>query len=251
MSLNDGLLNEQRLIDAINDKRYSELNNNLQHFVNFLFPKIDRQEKFKCFAAEKYTKPDICIQHLDKRRYISVKHGTSTGVHGEKLDNFIEFLRENNFDDYTIESYLLFHFGDGTTDGTGERRLDQFHVRAQYDERIRALNEAFNKNKEFVKKFTDRVMFQGVSDTAEPADILYHGDEDFGCFMSRKQLMRHIDFRRWEYMTYLVHIGPFSIAPKARYPEREIKNNEFRTTVVVNYPKLLNDIQYIFSRYIF
>ena len=251
MSMTDGLVNETHMVSALNDKMYDELNANLHHFMYISFPNINYKTKIKCYKAEEYTKPDIVVQVGDECRYVSLKHGAAEEVHEEKLPRFIEFLKENNIDDYTIESYLLYHFGDGTTDGTGQKRLDCFQTRYRYDERIRKMNEAFNNSKEFVKKFANRVVFQGVNELANPADIIYHGDEDYGSFMSRNQLMRHIDFRTWNFMTYVVHIGPFVIGPRARYPNKEIKNDGYRKVVTVRYPKLLQDILYISSRYKF
>ena len=42
------------------------------------------------------------------------------------------------------------------------------------------MNAKFNENRDFVKAFANRVLFQGVNPLAIPADIIYHGDEDFG-----------------------------------------------------------------------
>ena len=251
MSLNDGLMNEEQIIRAIDGKTYYQLNANLQHFLYFILPRLDRNKKISCFHAEDYTKPDICISQDGTFRYISVKHGTAEAVHEERLDTFIEFLKENGIDDYTIESYLLYHFGDGTTDGTGENRLDHFNVFVKFNDRIAKLNEKFNETREFVKNFANRVLFQGVNPLATPADIIYHGDEDFGSFISKNQIMRHIELRKWDYMTSVVHIGPFILRPKARYPGREVQNDDYRRRVAVSYPKLVNDIMYIFNRYKF
>lgn len=251
MSANEGSLNEERMVVALNDKTFDELNPNLQTFILQLFPQLDKSKKINCYHAEPYTKPDIMISQGITRHFISLKTGTSDTVHNERIEPFIEFLKENGFDDYTIESFLLYHYGDGTTDGTGKKRLGVFEVRKEYDERIRALNAAFNKDKSFVKKFADRVMFKGVEPLSEPADVIYHGTEEFGVFMSRFQLMRHIDFRDWSYMQFVVHIGPFVLRPRARYPGKEIKNDDNRKFVVVNYPRLVSDMLYIRNRYLF
>jgi hypothetical protein len=251
MSLNEGALNEERMILAINDKKFEELNPNLQTFIMQLFPELDKSKRLSCCHAEEYTKPDIVISQGPKRRYVSLKTGTSDTMHNEKIEPFIDFLKENGFDDYTIESFLLYHYGDGTTDGSGETRLGVFDVRKKYDERIRALNDAFNRSKDFIKKFADRVMFQGVNPLAMPADVIYHGNEEFGLYMSKYQFMRHVERKTWSYMEFSVHVGPFVIRPKARYPGREIKNDENRRIVVVNYPRIMNDIPWIRNRYLF
>lgn len=251
MSVNEGLLNEERMIVALNHKLFDELNANLQTFVLQLIPELDKRKRINCYKAEEYTKPDIVISQGDKVRYVSLKTGTSDTMHNEKIEPFVEFLKENGFDDYTIESFLLYHYGDGTTDGTGERRMGVYEVRQKYDKRITAMNAAFNKDKEFVKKFADRVMWQGVNPLAMPADVIYHGTEEYGTYMSKFQMSRHIERKDWSYMVFAVHVGPFIIRPKARYPGREIKNDENRRIVVVNYPRIQADIPWIRNRYLF
>lgn len=77
-------------------------------------------------------------------------------------------------------------------------------------------------------------MFQGVNPLAMPADVIYHGTEEFGVYMSRFQIMRHIERRTWSYMQVAVHVGPFVIRPKARYPGREKK-----TTRIVGWSSLI------------
>jgi len=251
MSVNEGLLNEQRMILALNNKKFEELNPNLQTFVMQILPDLDKSRPIECFKCKEYTKPDIVISQGKKVRYISLKTGTADTMHSENVDTFVEFLRENGFDDYSIESYLLYHYGDGTTDGTGTDRLGVVAVREKYDKRITALNDALNKSKDFLKKFADRVMWQGVNPLEMPADVIYHGTEEYGCFMSKYQLTRHLERKSWSYMQFVLHVGPFVIRPRARYPGKEIKNDEFRRKVIVYYPRILADIPWIRSRYFF
>ena len=170
-------------------------------------------------------------------------------MHEEQLDRFIQFLKECGISDESINTYLLYHYGDGTIDGTGKRRMNSIEVRFAYDEKIRKMNDEFNSSKEFIKKFADRVMFQGVNPSASMAEYIYHGDVDYGIFCSRNQFRRHIEKKSWEYMQTCVHVGPFVIRPHARYSNKEIRDEEYRHTVVINYPRFVQDLAYISSRY--
>ena len=251
MGFNEGFLNEERLMYSIDGKTFKQLNGNLQHFVSLILPYMDKEMVIKCSKTEDYIKPDLCIYQGNQRVYVSVKHGTTETLHDEKLNPFINFLREHGIEEDVINAYLLYHFGDGTTDGTGENRLPAFDARVKYDEQVKKVNAAFNKSIDFIKEFADRVMFKGVNPDAEAADVLYHGDEDYGSFISRNQLMRHLERRNYNFMTQNVHIGPFIVRPKARYPGREIKNNDHRNKIVVSFPRLLNEVMYISGRYKF
>ena len=252
MNTSKGITVEERMVHLLNNKRYDEINENLHHFVSFLLPFLEADSKLKCCRTEDFIKPDICISQDDERKFVSVKTGLSETLHTENIISFVNFLKDNGIDDYTVESYLLYQYGDGTTDGSGENRMSSVETRFKMNERIKRMNGMFNSSKTFIKAFADRVMWKGVNPQAESADYLYHGDEDFGSFISRNQIMRHIELRRWDYMTSVVHIGPFILRPKARYPGgREVKNDDFRKRVVVSYPKLLSDIMYISRRYKF
>ena len=246
-----GIENEENFVRCIDNKKYFDLSKHLQYFLRYLFPFVDASEKFHCFQTRNFMKPDICISLQSEMRYVSLKYGEADTVHNENILTFKKFLEENGISQEAINTYLLYHYGDGTTDGSGKRRLGSVEVRFHYEEEIKKLNEEFNQSKEFIKKFADRVMFQGVNPQANCADFIYHGDVDYGVFMSRYQLMQHIDKKNWDFMTGCVHIGPFVVRPHARYSNKEIRNEEHRHTVVVNYPKIIQDIMYIFPRYAF
>lgn len=251
MSENKGFENEEKLCESINDKSYYDLNTNLQFLMFYLFQHLDKEKKFKCWRTDNFTKPDICIAQERDLKYVSVKSGQCEGVHSEDLRTFVQFLRDSNISEETIETYLLYHYGDGSLDGTGKRRMNTIEVRFTYDDRIKKMNEEFNADKTFTKKFADRVLFQGVDPDAVKAEFIYHGDVDFGVFCSRNQIMRHIEKRNWSYMQTCVHIGPFVIRPHARYARNtynNVKHEDHRHIVSVNYPRFLQDLMYISSR---
>ena len=251
MTTVNGFEVEEKLCESINNKTYYDLNKNLQYLVFYLFRHLNKEIKFNCFCTKNFNKPDICISQQRDLKYISVKSGQCEGVHNEDLRTFIEFLKENKISDESIETYLLYHYGDGTTDGTGERRMNTIEVRFTYDDRIKKMNEEFNESKDFIKKFANRVLFQGVDPDAVKAEFIYHGDVDYGVFCSRNQIMRHIERRNWDYMQTCVHIGPFTLRPHARYARstyNNVKHEDHRHIGSVNYPRFLQDLMYISSR---
>ena len=249
MNTTIGIQNEEKFCEQINNKTFDELNTNLQYFMYYLFHQLDKKKKFNCFQTENFIKPDICISQENELRFVSLKYGQSETLHNESIKTFVNFLKDNGISDETVETYLLYHYGDGTIDGTGQHRLSSVEVRFKYDDRIKKMNEEFNNSKEFIKKFAERVMFQGVNPDANKAGFIYHGDPDYGVFVSRYQFMRHIERKNWNYMETCVHIGPFVIRPHSRYANKEIRSEESRHLVVVNYPRFVQDLMYISSRY--
>jgi len=251
MNTSIGIINEENFVKSINGNMFNDLNKNLQYFLYYLFPKLDKNKKFTCYRTEYLIKPDIIISQDSIMRFISLKYGQSETLHNEHILTFIQFLKDCGISDETIHTYLLYHYGDGTTNGTGKKRMNSVEVRFTYDEQIKKMNEEFNSSKEFIKKFLDRVMFQGVNPSASMAEYIYHGDVDYGVFCSRNQFRRHIDRKNWDYMQTCVHVGPFVIRPHARYVNKEIRNEESRNTVEVNYPRLVQDIAYIARNYMY
>ena len=73
------------MVHQINDKKFSELNGNLQHFISFLFPFLNKDKKIKCYQTENFIKPDICISQDEERRYVSIKFGSSETLHTENI----------------------------------------------------------------------------------------------------------------------------------------------------------------------
>ena len=249
MPNNLGTMNEDYMVQSINNKTYNELNENLQHFLLMLFRNVDASKKFKCFKTEDYIKPDICVQLDGVRKFVSLKYGNSESVHDEHLLTFIDFLRDNEISEKSIKTYLLFHYGDGTTDGSGRFRMNSVEVRYQLKNELKQSNEELNSNRDFLKAFADRVVWQGVNPQAERADFLYHGDPDYGVFMNRHQLRKQLSIKNWDFMDSCVHVGPFVIRPAARYANKPIAKEDARKRVSITYPKLVNDILYISSRH--
>ena len=249
MKPSEGFLVEDKFVEEINNKNVNDLNSNLKHLITFAFPLFNKNQNLKCAKMDSLIKPDICIYQGNKYNFVSIKSGFCEQLHMENVHSFVEFLEKNGIDKHTIETYLLYHYGDGTIDGSGKNRMSSVETKFTFNERIREMNEVFNKSKDFIKKFADRVIWQGVDEHANRAEILYHGDTDYGVFIARSQMRKHIENRTWFYMDKCVHIGPFVVRPKARYANGEIKNPENRQMVNVSYPRLIFDMQYIAKQY--
>ena len=92
---NNGYVNEIEFIKRINNKKYSELDYNLQLFIKELFNKISNDSKIKCFKNQQLQKCDIIIQFENVIKRISIKKGVKNSVHTEPISEFIHFLIEN------------------------------------------------------------------------------------------------------------------------------------------------------------
>lgn len=250
MSNYKGIQNEENFVFEIHNHKFKELNKNLQYFVQYLFCHVKDEDKLECYRTEDYIKPDICVKWQGKEAFVSLKYGVSDTLHGESVISFINFLRTLGVEERVIKTILLFTYGDGTTDGTGASRKNGLDIRYELKDEIEYLNVKLNESKELVKAVVCRVMFDGVDPLAYKAQYIYHGSIEYGDFVSKNQVMKHIDRKNWDFMD-CPHIGPIVFRPHARYSGKDIKNEKFRHELKFTWPNLLADIRYISKRYNF
>ncbi len=246
--VNKGRLNEDQIIHVLNADRFCDLPKNLQNLVVDLFGVVDPYKPVSCEYAIEYTKPDFVITHSDRKRYVSMKSGSSILMHGEQITTFIPFLRSLGISEKTINTILLHHYGDGTTDGSGKERMPINELKYHLYKQIKEANEELNSDRAVLIAFAERILFQGVRDDVPKADALYHGDYEFGVVATRKQILKHLSRGNWDFFDNL-HIGPFMIYPHARYIGTEIHSEKSRNRVDVSWPKVISDIEYISKRY--
>ena len=248
MHENIGILKEKEIVNALNNKKIKELSNNSKYIVKELFGIVDENEIVYASLIDGFKKPDFVITLQNESHYISMKSGRSNVVHQENIRKFCLYLHHKGISNTTISTILLFHYGDGTKDGSGKQRIEYEELLFRLKDRIKAANDELNKNKEFVWDVIVRTVFKGTLDDNIEADYLYHGDAEYGVLASKKQIYSHFLKRDWKYYSNL-HIGPIHIRPHARYVNKDIKRPDSREKIDFAWINLHADIDYISSRY--
>ncbi|MCR5693238.1 MAG: hypothetical protein K6G74_04685 [Bacilli bacterium] len=248
MHKNIGRLKEDEFVYALNNKKAGELSHNMKHILREMFGFFEESDIVKCGLVEHYQKPDFYIEFKGQKKYVSLKSGSSTVVAEEGIKQFLAYLREWNLSVDGQKTLLYYHFGDGTMDGSGEKRMDYRELIHKLAPRIVELNKELNSNKKFVKEFIYRCLFKGTQERNVEADFIYHGDVNYGVVCSKEQIFKHVDRRSWDYMDNL-HIGPIQFRPHARYANTEIKREEKRWKVDFWWARLPADLDYIAERY--
>ena len=252
MHKNIGRFHEDEFVNAINGKKAGDLSHNLKHTLKEIFGIFDPNEILKCELVDHYQKPDFFIEYKGIRKYISLKSGRADEIAQEDLKSFILYLRKCGLSIRSQNTILLYHFGDGTNDGSGKSRMDYNGLRLLLKDRIKELNEELNSSPEFVMKFIERHLFKGTVETNIEADYIYYGTIEYGIICSKTQIMKHIkrraDTRNWDYMDN-PHIGPIQFRPHARYINKKIASEERRWKVTIWWANLQADLAYISERY--
>ena len=248
MHKNIGRLKEDEFVFALNNRKAGDLSHNLKHILREMFGLFEPDDIVKCGLVDHYQKPDFYIEFRGQKKYISLKTGTARIVAQEGLKQFLGFLREWNLSKEGQKTFLYYHFGDGTLDGSGETRIDYLKLMNDLTDKVKLLNKELNSSKEFVKAFVERCLFKGTQESNIEADFIYHGDINYGVVCSKSQIFKHIDRRTWEYMDNL-HIGPIQFRPHARYVGVPVKKEESRWKIDFWWAGLEADLHYIAERY--
>ncbi len=234
-----GFENENKLITYLNNKKVKELNQNLKQFIYFLFDNINEESKIKTLEGKKGQKPDITIIINNDIKRISIKKGSGNSVHQEKIEVFTKFLSSINIPNDIINELLMFHWGDGTCDGTGEKRILGKKYEQTYPDKIDKINLEFNKeaNK---KKFINRFIIQGKSEEYDLIDALYHGNVEEGHWASKDEIINY--FVDNEFKSNSIHFGSLTYQVWNRCLNLNPKMEERRYVMQVKWGSLLKDL---------
>lgn len=248
MRLNNGTSEEKELVALLNQKRYSDLSNNGKRIVKQLFGPVDDDQVVFAELVNGYMKPDIVVKCNEEQRYISMKSGKASVVHQENIMKFAKYLLDKGISKNTIKILLLYHYGDGTLDGSGKKRKTYQELMYEMSKHIKKANDELNDNKELVKDVIERCVFVGTNHDHTHADYVYHGNAGFGVLVSHQQMMKHISRRTWGFMNNF-HIGPLQFRPHARYVGKEVKNEESRHLIDFFWSNMFADMDYISNTY--
>ena len=118
-----GFDNEFIFVKNLNGKTIQELNPLLRELIYYLFYDIKNDDIIKCWRNHYPQKADILIKVKNHIRGVSIKKGMKNSVHVDCISEFIHFLIDNKVPRHIIIKYLKYQYADGTTNGSGRKRL--------------------------------------------------------------------------------------------------------------------------------
>lgn len=169
-----GFQNEKNISMELNNKRYSELNNNLKGFIKFIAEDKNIELNDKTIIKSNVItnngiKPDIVVNISGEKFYISIKKGSGNSIHQEHISEFITYMDKLSASD--IEKNTMRWFICSQEDS---RSLKKNHPK-----KIDLLNKFLKKNK---KSIITRVLKKGTNSENIPVDYIYYGDENEGVY---------------------------------------------------------------------
>lgn len=234
-----GFKNEDELIEYLNSKKIKDLNSNMKDFIFFIFENINEENIIQATSGKSGQKPDMIITINNVIKRISIKKGKGNSVHQEKVDVFVEFLESINISNETINKLLKFHWGDGTSDGTGSQRISSSDYKQQFPEEIEMINKEFNKEKN-IKEFIYRFIMQGKSDDYDIVDALYYGNVNEGHWASKDEIIEYVVNNIFSLDS--IHFGPLTYQIWNRCLNFNPNTENRRRVMQVKWGSLLNDL---------
>ena len=195
-----GNINEKNIVNALNNKKIKELNNNLKNFIEEVCTRKGIQTSGDTLIKSTYEtstklKQDIYVEIEGVKVGVSCKMGTGNSVHQEKCGDFIDYIKETfNASDVVCNAIRLFIWADGTLDGSGMIKYDKEgeivcrfkrgEFKKLYPKQREVILRFFRENE---RKLLRRFIFEGRHNSI--VDFVYHGTEVDGVWLSAEEIL--------------------------------------------------------------
>ena len=235
----NGFQNEIEFVKSINGKKYSDLNYQFQLFIEDLYKKFNINSKIKCYKNEELQKYDIVIEIDNIIKRISIKKGVKNSVHTEPISEFIHFCIENHMPRNLVVNFLKYHYADGTTNGTGNIRMNIEEYKKMYQQQIDEINKFVN-SETFLKKAIDRFVIKGRNSHYDIDAIIYGVPEDF--IWIKKQDIYNILLSKRNVYSTSIHFSSLTYQPLNRCINRNDKYEKDRFISQIKWYNLCDNI---------
>lgn len=237
-----GFQNEDNIINYLNTTPFDDLNEIHQKFILDINNGIKPQK----ILATKYAganKADIGVTIDDTEYLFSIKKGSGNSVHQEPLEEFITYLKDEVEDDEEFfNSLRFFIWGDGTLDGTGDKkyRIDAPKFKKLYPNHVSIIQNFLNKHKDIL---VDRFVISGVKSN-KSANFLWYGESINGIMISKEDMLTIINGATKK----PISLGILTFQAWNRNIKPDGKTEDRRGVIQLKWGTLRNDILNFYDR---
>lgn len=186
----DGYQNERDFYEYLNGRKVGELNPLFEELITKLYGKVSREQHIKAELNFERKKYDLLIEVNGIAKRISIKKGVNNSVHSESLSSFVIFLNNSHIEKRTIINYLKYHYADGTTDGSGSKRISASDYKKKFKNEIENINKQINQP-EIMDKAIERFVLQGKNSDIK-IDAIIHGTIDGFLWLTSEEVKKII-----------------------------------------------------------
>lgn len=235
----NGYINELYFVNYLNGKKVKNLNIMFLELIENLFKNINKEDIIKSWKNPFSQKTDIFIKINNEIKRISIKSGIKNSIHVEPISEFIHFLIDNKIEKKYIISYLKYHYADGTTNGSGIKRISANEYKKTNQKEIDLLNKRLN-NKDLINKVIERFILKGNNDIHLVDALIYGFYNDF-IYITKDEIKEIVNNKMNLYSTG-VHFGPLSCQPLNRCLNYNPKYEKSRYCIQIKWYSLFDDI---------
>lgn len=235
----DGFQNEKDIVNYLNGKFVKELHPLFYDVIQKLYSNVNRNDKVFSYIDDNMKKFGIIIKINNITRRISVKKGINNSVHLKNISDFISFLINLGIEKDIIILYLKYHYADGTTNGSGLKRMAVKDYKLNHMYEIDKINMAINKPS-ILNKVIYRFVLQGRNSKI-PIDGLIYGTVNDFIFITSYDIIKIIKSKMDNYSTG-VHFGCLYCQPQTRNLNRNPRYEKNRYCVQIKWYSIFDDI---------
>lgn len=239
---NEGLHNEQQIINNLDGKHYYQLSDNLKIFLKYLYSDIKDDDKIIAKKVNNLYKSDISIIVNGKEKYVSIKSGSENSIHLEKLDTFIGFLQSIKVNETIINYLRLYHYGDDTYDGSGFKRYSAEQAKNKYYKEIMIFNKYISHDN-LLKKIIERFLFSGLKEDKK-VDCIYYGNEQYGVYATKNEIMKWLVNNKC-YHIRTIHFSSLTFQNWCRNVNYNKKSESHRDYIQIKWFSIVSDLEKI------
>lgn len=241
----DGFDNEVLIMNAINNKKYSELNKNLKNMVEYIYSEeIKLDSIFHVYKKGGVQKTDLVIEMENKSFNISIKKGTGNSIHQENVEEFIDFLNQKyNISNDLANNIRLFIWGDGTLDGSGlvSDRINARQFKLMYPNETNLIREFFHNHK---KDLIERFLIKGAKSDSDP-DFMYYGTPEKGVIVKAVDALNWLSDDKNEKITAPIPVGRLTFQAWNRNINGGDKSENKRGVIQLKWSSVGSDLKII------
>lgn len=194
--------NEKEISAYLDGKTFKDLNLTMKEFIKYICKSKniaydDNMTIRSSYEKNKKLKQDIYITIQKCTFGVSLKMGSGNSTHQEKIEDFINFIKEKfNANDEICDIWRFFIWADGTLDGSGSiekdgsgkiiSRFTASEFKKNYPQKREKLQEFLNQNLEIL---INRFLFVGRYNSE--VDFIYHGTYQSGIWVSKDEIIAY------------------------------------------------------------
>ena len=235
----NGFQNEAIFVKKLNNMTFHNIDFDLQLFLEDLFPNVNGNSLVKCYKNRELQKYDIIIEINDTLRRVSIKKGVKNSVHTEPISELIHFLIENKMPKSLIINFLKYHYADGTTNGSGEKRISGTEYKEKHQKEIDEINKFINQ-KNILTKAIERFILKGRNSDYSIDAIIYGVPGDF--IWIKKENIFDILIKQRHKNSSAIHFSSLTYQPLNRCLNYNKKYEKGRYIAQIKWYNISDDI---------